>query len=438
MKQHAPSLRIHTLLVALALLLLTAGLSPAAHAASAVANVIGSGSSNINVVLTTPMGSTGRAEQLQQAISGNLSIIPFVTMLDGRSIPGGAAVSAPNGQGVDFNRFLLAGAQLLVTSNWVDSSNVEIRAFEVTEGRFMFGNKYTVAGGANGIGDVADKFCADLLEAVIGRGDFFRSTMAFVRTDGQRKRDIWTVKPNGRYLYRLTNMPGEALSPTISNDGRFVLFSHIDSRTHALGVYDMVNRSVQRIKFPGNTVIGPAFMPDNRVAVSLTDGRSPSIFLLNHVFQKERRLDESSAIDVSPSIDATGTKMVFTSNRLGNPHIFLKDLRSGSVRRITQNGKYNTDPSISPDGTVIAFARQEAGGHRIFVYDLVTDQERQITFGPGSDEQPAFAPDSYFIGFMSTRGGKKQIYLTTRNGGQSKLIPTGNGDASFPAWGKAH
>ena len=91
---------------------------------------------------------------------------------------------------------------------------------------------------------------------------------------------------------------------------------------------------MQRIRFPGNVVIGPAFMPDNKVAVALSNGKYPVIFLLNHVFQKERVLEQSNAINVSPTFDSTGTKMAFTSSRLGGPQIFLKDLNSGSISRV--------------------------------------------------------------------------------------------------------
>jgi TolB protein len=301
----------------------------------------------------------------------------------------------------------------------------------------MFGNRYTAGGSDSSLLDVADKFCDDFLEAVIGRGDFFRSSMAFIKTDGPAKRDVWSVRPNGRFLARLSNMPGEALSPSWSPDGRRVIFTHIDKRSHGLGICDAGGGNVRRVKFPGNTVIGPVFMPDGRVAVSLTDGRNPSIFMLGHNLEKQGKLDESPSIDVSASVDARGAQMAFTSNRLGGPQIFLKDLRSGSVRRISRSGSYNSDPSISPDGTLVAYARMEGSGHRIYVQDLVSGQERQLTFGPGSDEQPAFAPDSYFIAFMSTRGGKKGIYCITRNGGEPKLLPTGPGDASFPAWGPA-
>jgi TolB protein len=416
-------------------LLFSAWIVRTAQAAPLMGYIEGAGKNTIAVAQASPFGNSARAAGLQKAISENFSLLPFVEEINPRGIPGGPAVEAPGGQKVNFERFVLAGVNLLITANWVDGGNVELRCFSAGEGRFLFGNRYAVPGGEEGLRDVADKFCAHFLDAVIGNGAFFRSSLAFVRSAAPRKKDIWVMKPNGRFLRRATNLPGEALSPAWSPDGRFVVFTHIDARTHALGVWDSLNRNVQRIKFPGNTVIGPVFMPDNRVAVSLTDGSNPSIFLLNHRFQKERRLDSSLAIDVSPSVDASGSKMVFTSNRYGNPHIFMKDLRSGLVSRITSAGRYNSDPSINPDGTVVAFARQEGGGHRIYTYDLLTNQERQITFGPGSDEQPEFAPDGYFITFMSTRSGQKRLYVITRHGGTVKLLPTGQGDASFPAWG---
>lgn len=417
--------------------LLISMLPNASWAAPLTLQIEGTSGSMINIVQATPLGSASRAAALQKGISSNLTLLPFVNVINPNGIPGGAGVPAATGEGIDFKRFAMAQAHMLITANWQDSGQVELRCFEVTQGRFMFGNRYTVGGSENELLDVADKFCADFLDAVIGRGDFFRSTMAFVKSDGPRKKDVWSVKPNGRYLKRLTNMQGEALSPAWSPDGGRVIFTHIDKRSHGLGVYEAGSGSVNRIKFPGNTVIGPAYMPDGRVAVSLTDGRNPSIFLLGPGLQKESKLDNSSAIDVSPSLDATGSLMAFTSSRLGSPQIFLKDLRSGGVRRVSQSGSYNTDPSISPDGTLVAFARREGGGHRIFVLDLLSGMERQLTFGPGSDEEPAFAPDSYFIAFMSTRNGKKEIYITTRNGGEPRRLPTGPGDASFPAWGIA-
>lgn len=400
--------------------------------------IVGAGDNMVYVVQADALGDTSRAASLQMAINNNLSLIPFFRIINPEGIPGGGGkISSPSAEGIDFKRFAMSKAHMLVTSNWLNSGQVELRCYEVTQGRFMFGNRYTLGSGQSAVDDVADKFCAELLEAIIGNGAFFRSHMAFIKSEGRSKSDVWSVKPNGRYLTRLTSMPGLALSPAWSPDGGKVLFTHIDKRSHGLGIYDTRSKTTQRVKFRNSVVIGPTYLPNGSVAVSLSEGMYPSIFQLSSGFQKQQALARSSAIDVSASVDASGRHMVFTSSRMGGPQIFLKDLYSGAERRVSQSGGYNTDPSISPDGSMVVFARQEAGGHRIYVHDLATGQERQLTYGPGSDEEPAFAPDSYFIAFMSTRNGKREIYITTRNGGEPRRVPTGSGDAAFPAWGPA-
>jgi Periplasmic component of the Tol biopolymer transport system len=390
----------------------------------------------MRIAIADPVGTSPHAARLQQTIQENLSFLPFAIVIDPRTVPGGVAQPAAIGPELDMRRYQLAGAQTLITSLWRQGGApaVDIHAFDVTTGKYLFGTSYANIGEATVFG-VADAFCAEFMKALTGKGEFFLSTLAFVKTAGPAKKDIWTVKPTGRNLGRITNIAGDSLSPAWSPDGQSIVFTNVDIRTHGLGLWEKSTGATRRVRFPGNTVIGPAFLPGRKILVSLSMGRNPGIFLLDEQLRRERAVENSASIDVSPSVDASGTYMAFVSSRMGNPHVFLKNLRSGGVTRVTYNGRYNTEPSISPDGTHIVFSRMESGGHRIFVYDVERRTETQITHGPGSDEQPAFAPDGYFVAFTSSRGGKKQIYLTTRNGGSPRLVPTGPGDAAFPAWG---
>lgn len=402
-------------------------------------DIVNPGQPILNLSLATPIKgpsqeASGMGVELNTLIQQNLSFLPFMRLTDPRAVLGGTLLPGYEPPTLDFKRFQLAGSDILVTAYWPKNSAVQLRAFETNSGQRLFGKEYPEVS-ARDLTEVANRFCGDLLEVLTGSGAFFRSTLAFAKKTGRLKADIWLVTPTGRDLRQITKMDGTAMSPAWSPDGRFVVFTHIDTRSHALGVWDRASRKVQRIRFPGNTVIGPAFMPDNKVAVSLSNGKNPDIFLLNHVFQKERSLEENFSINVSPTFDSTGTKMAFTSSRLGGPQIFLKDLRSGSVTRVSKNGSYNTEACISPDGTLVVFSRMTDFGHRIFVQDLLTGMERQVTFGPGSDEQPSFCADSYFIAFTSSRAGARQIFLTTRHGGDAKQVPTGGGDASFARWG---
>lgn len=425
----------------LALALWALGLSPALAAMRV--DIMNPGQNLINLSLAAPITAPNTAagamgQDLQKLVEQNLSFLPFMRLTDPKSVLGGTVLAGAEPPALDFKRFQLAGSDIVVTTFWPNgdsgSKPVQIRAFETNTGGRLFGKEYTGVNSKD-LADVADRFCADLLEVLTGNGDFFRSTLAFIKKNGKLNANVWLVRPWGRDLRRITDMPGESLSPSWSPDGRFVVFSHIDEKSHGLGVWDRTSGKVQRIRFPGNVVIGPSFMPDNRVAVALSNGRYPVIFLLNHTFKKDRILEQGNSINVSPTFDKTGTKMAFTSSRLGGPQIFLKDLNTGSVTRVSKNGTYNTEANLSPDGTLVVFTRMTEYGQRIFVQDLLTGEERQITFGPGSDEQPSFCADSYFIAFSSSRGGSNGIYLTTRHGGDAKKVPTGSGAAFFPRWG---
>ncbi|MDR3358469.1 MAG: translocation protein TolB [Desulfovibrio sp.] len=405
-------------------------------------DIYGPGQNIVNLALAAPITgpqreAAGMGRNLQQLVEQNLSFLPFMRLTNPKTVLGGTVLAGYEPPNLDFRRFQLAGSDILVTCYWPNGDSgtnaVQLRAFETNTGGRLFGKEYSRVSSRD-LPEVADRFCADLLEALTGSGAFFRSTLAFVKKTGTMRADVWLVKPTGRDLRQITNMPGEALSPAWSPDGRFVVFSHIDQKSHALGVWDSGSKKVQRIRFPGNVVIGPAFMPDNKVAVALSNGKYPVIFLLNHVFQKERILEQSDSINVSPTFDRAGTKMAFTSSRLGGPQIFLKDLGTGAVTRVSRNGTYNTEANLSPDGTLVVYSRMTDYGHRIFVQDMITGIERQITYGPGSDEQPSFCADSYFIAFASTRGSGRGIYLTTRHGGEARQVPTGGGQASFPRW----
>ncbi len=431
----------HSVRVA-ALLVLALAFAVQCQAATMV-DIYGPGQNQIKLSMASPLTAPGQratalGSELNDAIVADLNFLPFMKLIPSSAVLGGTVLNAWQGADVDFRRFQIAGADLLVTAHWPsgdrENSTVELRVFETYSGKFVFGNAYSGVTHTE-VPNVADRFCDDLMAALTGARGFFSSSLAFVKGNG-KKRDVWVVRATGRDLRQVTNIPGAAMSPSWSPDGRYVVFSHMDDSTHALGVWDRLNNSVKRVRFPGNTVIGPCFLPDNRVAVSLSTGHYPDIFLLNRQFQRERPLEQSAAINVSPSFDATGTKMAFTSSRLGSPQVFLKDFSTGTVSRVSMDGSYNSEPCISPDGTLIAYTKATPSGFRIFVHDMVTGYDQQISFGPGRDEQPTFAPDSYFVAFTSTRSGSSQIYLTTRHGGEAKHVPTGPGNASFPSWGK--
>ena len=402
-------------------------------------DIFGPGQTQLNMVMASPLGlapgqsAPPEAEILSGYLREYLGFMPFLRLVPGSQVLGGDVLPGVTAQDVDFRRFRLERIDLVLTAGWGGGSGpVELRAFETFEQRLILGRAYTGATRAD-LPEIAARFCADLMAELTGQGDFFRSKLAVVRTHGENK-EIWTASALGHGLRQVTSLGGISMSPSWSRDGRQLVFTLINDGRHYLGVVDTNSGDVRRVQLPGNSVISPTFHPKGEIFVSLNPDGSPNIYQLTGDMRIGPRVVQSWAIDISPSFDASGSKMAFVSSRLGNPHIFVMDTSSGEVRRVTYEGTYNTNPSLSPDGRMVVFSRQTSEGHRIILHDLLTGRERQLTFGPRNDVSPAWAPDNYFIAFSSNRSGEYKIYLTTRHGDEARLAPLGEGEFSSPAW----
>ncbi|MFP4071463.1 MAG: hypothetical protein ACLFTB_05400 [Desulfovibrionales bacterium] len=404
-------------------------------------DIFGPGQKRINMYVATPVAIQGESgssawSEVKPIALEHLDYLPFITLIQPGEILGGAEPGGYKADSIDFRKYGLSQVDLIMTAAYEPRSGMlgrlELRVYEVFTQRLVLGRAYGVESQEQ-LPLVLRKFFADFMDTVAGNGDFFRSKLAFVKKEGQSK-EIWAISPLGTNLRKLTSLTGLNLSPEWSKDGSELIFTHVDGLGHRLGIWNSSTGAATLHDVPGNTLIGPAFIPGGDIAVSLDFGGNPDIYHLGRDFKVKEPIVENWAIDISPSFDASGEKMAFVSSRFGNPHIFLLDRKTGEVRRITYDGKYNTSPSISPGGDLIAFSRMTPEGHRIFVHEIRTGRETQASFGPGNDETPVFAPDDYFLAFASNRNGTYRIYITNRFGEDPKPVQTGEGEAISPAW----
>lgn len=420
----------------LALILFCLGTAQAQEASLSV-DIQGPGQARMNLVMARPFAGGGQvspAEKLQGLINKDLQFLPFLHVVPPSNIPG--QVNGPTAEQIDFRPFGLGKIDVLVTASWKPGPNlgsVELRAFEVYSHKILVGKGYDNVTDAQ-LPDIADRFCMELMAKLTGQGGFFNSQIAFVKTTGTKKSEIWVVRPMGRGLRQIThyNGLGMAMSPAWSADGRRVAFTLIGSRSHYLGVWSGGGKP-KVYTLPSTNVVSPHFLPNGQIAVSMIMHNKQDIYLLGANEQPQRVLANNPGINVSPSFDASGQVMAFVNDGSGSPNIYVKQ-GGGAARRVTRSG-YNTNPCVSPDGKLVAFTKQLGGAHKVFVYDLTTGQITRVTSGGGSDENPSFSPDSYFIAFSSTRSGQRKIYVTTRHGATPVMVPTGSGPARMPAWG---
>ena len=106
--------------------LLLLGLVMACAAGSSKAamqiDIYGPGQNIVNLAMAAPLSTgqpaQGLGKELDAAIHDNLSFLPFMRLTDPKAVLGGTILPGYQPPNVDFKRFQLAGADLLVTAGW--------------------------------------------------------------------------------------------------------------------------------------------------------------------------------------------------------------------------------------------------------------------------------------------------------------------------------
>ena len=231
--------------------------------------------------------------------------------------------------------------------------------------------------------------------------------------------EIYTMKPDGTDLLRLTNTPGADVTPIWSPDGKSILFA--SERED----------------------------PDSDIYVMNADGTS------------QRRLTRQRGDDSHPHWSPDGKRIVFNSARTTpdlsadwtkqHIEIFTMAADGTDVRQITRFQTISTYPQFSPDGKKIAFRRtlDEAGflwdftlgarNSEVFVMDADGSHPVNVSKSAAYDGWPAWSPDGTRIVFTSNRAGPAnigQLYAADVDGGNLQKLTDGPGSFVQPSWSR--
>lgn len=203
---------------------------------------------------------------------------------------------------------------------------------------------------------------------------------------------------------RVTTHPGEDFAPSLSADGKRMVF--VSDRSGNLDLWmKSRGRGVQipdrRLTFHDAEDNSPKLSPKgNRVAfISHRSDPRGDIYLmdLGKGKPRETRLTQADFPEEDPEWSPDEKFLYFTSvhPKSGKSGIFKLDLKTKTKSLVIENG---VNPAVSPDGKYLAFVSSD-GERDLWVQDLAGGPRVQMTFGSAMEVSPSWTENGSHINF---------------------------------------
>lgn len=259
--------------------------------------------------------------------------------------------------------------------------------------------------------------------------------LAFGLTVG-RNTDVYSARPDGTGLRRLTDAPGFDACAAYDATGESVAFC--SDRTGTLQVWTMrADGSEQRQVTSGAGRAGfPDYSPNGKlIAFSLSDASTAlgDIWSVRLKTGALRQLtDTPSEHDNYPAYSPDGRSIVFLRANAARTSSQLWIMRRNGrhERQLTFDATYKDQlPDWRPDGRKIAY--QAAGD--IWLIDPDGSNAVNVTNTPGMNEYGvAWSPDGKRIAFLDF--GQRVLYTMRADGTDVRGVGTGWGVQFVPGW----
>ncbi|NOT78739.1 MAG: hypothetical protein HOP07_07005 [Bacteriovoracaceae bacterium] len=285
---------------------------------------------------------------------------------------------------------------------------------------------------------------------ITGKDSIFNSKIIFVSDRNSRGRktvkEVYVMDFDGKNVNQVTSHGGLVISPSISPDGRYLVYSLISNsarkRNNDLYLMDMKTKETKVISGRDGVNSGAVFLSGGRsIALTLTVSGNAEIYEMNLDTQELRKITNHFSSDVDPSVTADGGLMTFLSDRPGKAMIYTMNPRGTetNVKRISFVGQFNATPRFSPDGKEIVFSSWLDNSFDLFRISSDGQGLSRLTKDFGSNEDPTYSNDGEFIAFTSQRiisrvKADQNIYIMDRDGGILGAITSGFGNCISPRW----
>ncbi len=192
--------------------------------------------------------------------------------------------------------------------------------------------------------------------------------------------DIYTAKPDGSELHRLTSYGVYTAEAVVSPDGKKIVFTSLKDGDLDIYTMNVDGTDVRRLTTTPGYDGGPWWSPDGKqiayrawhptdtalvsyrdlLAQRLVRPNRMELWVMNADGSGQRQITQLGGANFGPSWTPDGKRLIFSSNytqpRSGNFDLYLVNLDGTGLERVTTSDTFDGFPMFSPDGRKLVWA----------------------------------------------------------------------------------
>ena len=247
---------------------------------------------------------------------------------------------------------------------------------------------------------------------------------------------IWRTPVSGGEPVKLTDDTTYDLQPAWSPSGKWIAFAGVLWGTGRAGLYLIPAGGGERHLLFEGMVISPTWSEDSRFVYFSTDrSAAPGRMNLWRVEVSRRgtagrlqRVTLGAGSDIDAAVSSRGDAMVFSEVHFA-PDIWKVDMSSHVLERVTSADSSEDYPHLAVDGRRLAFQSDRGEVERVWSLDLQDGTLLQVP-SPGLANFGRWSPDGSMLGYNHRIDGEDALFIHRWGEAGWRTIGTGTG----PQW----
>ena len=154
------------------------------------------------------------------------------------------------------------------------------------------------------------------------------------------------------------------------------------------------------------------------VLVGVTDGQA-DLYAYTPATRTWRRVTNDPHLDADPMLDATGSRLLYVSERGGQTRLIRTSVTGADAEEVLLGGAGGVhDPQWADDGDGVVFTADWTGSRDVYMYPTPDGRARRLTNLISGAGTPALAPDGESMSFSASQGGRQAVFVLPMSGAE--------------------